>query len=63
MNYYDQDFIEEEVYEEQTFDTLELDFPYLESTFDRMKTYCQHNGLDLLTSREAFTEFIYLATG
>ena len=62
MDYYADYSEEEEDEEEIKYDNLELDFDWLEDNFNKMKTYCLYNGLDLLTSKNSFDNYIRLST-
>ncbi len=58
MDYYQE--YEEDSIEISDFDELDLDFNHLEERCENMKSYCFHNGLNLMTSKNILTDFIQL---
>jgi len=58
----DEEYSEEEYvsYDEQ--DELTISFNNLEENFTNMKEYCLSNGLDFLSSRDSYHNYILLST-
>lgn len=58
MDYEDYEEQEDESYHEEP---QELDLNYLYDKFGQMKSYCEHKGLDLLNSKDAYLNFVLLS--